>query len=372
MSTGTQLRVRAIGIKQNGRIPLYTFFMRGRDILRIADISKIRRDDAGDVLGYQRRQVQRHIAEISEYVRSPDALFPNAIILAMSTTVEFKKSRGPSSAQSSSESGWLTIPILKEGSKVAWIVDGQQRTIALSKSASALEVPITAFITDDFEVHRTQFLLVNKVKPLPNGLINELLPVVNTTLPASLARNKIPAALCDILNRDPTSPFYQLVVRQTTDRRKCKEAVIADTGLIQLIRTSLNGAHGCLYPYKNVATGEVDVENIIAVLKIFWSAVRDTFPDAWGLPPSKSRLMGGVGMKSMGALMDRIMSNISPCDPNARERVMAELQKIKPHCAWTEGRWEGLDIPWQALNNTHRHIELLKSILIRLHTGTVG
>ena len=57
---------------------------------------------------------------------------------------------------------------------------------------------------DDFEVHRT-VSLVNKVRPLPKGLINELLPV-NTLLPPSLVKNKIPSFLCDLMQKDPDSP----------------------------------------------------------------------------------------------------------------------------------------------------------------------
>jgi len=85
--------------------------------------------------------------------------------------------------------GSLEIPIREGDKKAAWIVDGQQRTMALAESnQQAMLVPVTAFVTDDFEIHRAQFLLVNKAKPLPKGLINELLPEVNIKLPPSLAK----------------------------------------------------------------------------------------------------------------------------------------------------------------------------------------
>jgi hypothetical protein len=34
---------------------------------------------------------------------------------------------------------------------------------------------------------------------------------------------------------------------------------------------------------------------MLAVLKAFWSAVAAVFPDAWDLPPKKSRLLDGAG-----------------------------------------------------------------------------
>ena len=60
-----------------------------------------------------------------------------------------------------------------------------------------------------------------------HDLINELLPEVNTALPPSLAKNKIPSALCNVLNKDPESPFCGLIRRQTTDKG-IKAAVVKD------------------------------------------------------------------------------------------------------------------------------------------------
>ena len=260
-------------------------------------------------MGYQRNEVFNHVNEIVDYINSQNIIFPNSIILAMSSGVSFKQSRGPQVGDRRCKAGIITIPHMVSGRKPAWIVDGQQRTMALMKSKhKSLIVPVSAFISDDFEVHRTQFLLVNKAKPLPKGLINELLPEVNTVLPPSLAKNKIPSALCNILNKDPESPFKGLIVRQTTDRKIEKTAVITDNSIIQMIRSSLNNVHGCLYQFKNVATGEIDSESILQVLKIYWHIVRELFPIAWGKHPNKSRLMHGVGIKAMGNLMDRVMA----------------------------------------------------------------
>ena len=365
------LNVRALMTKQEKNTKLYSFFLYGKDVSRVADISRIAKNNSGELTGYQRGEVQRHVNEITEYLNSTSVIFPNSIILAMSSEVQFKQSRGPSVGDGSSYAGVLELPIKPDRNKVAWIVDGQQRTLALKQcSKKNLLVPITAFISDDFEVHRTQFLLVNKAKPLPNGLINELLPAVNTSLPASLAKNKIPSTLCDLLNKDPDSPFKGLIIRSTTDRKKDKNAVVTDNSLIHVIRTSLNSVHGCLYQYKNVATGEIDLEKIHKILNFFWSEVRDTFPEAWGINSSKSRLMHGVGIKSMGILMDRIMGNVHPDDKNIKVHIQGVLKVIQPHCAWTGGSWELLEgIPWNALENTPGHVKLLSNMLIRLCTG---
>lgn len=365
------MAVRALQVKQDGKTPLYSFFVRAKNLLDIADISRVKRNDNGVLLGYQRGQVESHVKEIVEYLNSEDVLFPNAIILAMSSEVKFKQSRGPQVGDAGCAPGTLELPIKAKGQRVAWIVDGQQRTMALTQCKSNdIMVPVTGFVSDDFEMHRAQFLLVNKAKPLPKGLINELLPEVNTRLPTSLARNKIPSALCDLLHKDPESPFKGMIVRQTTDRKKEKTAVIADNSLIQIIRNSLNNVHGCLYQYRNVASGEVDVEAIQAVLNHYWKGVKETFPEAWGLPPTRSRLMHGVGIKSMGVLMDRVMSNILPDDPQAVGKVVQNLKRLRPVCAWTEGTWDKINgVPWNQLQNTARDVNLLSNMLIRVYTG---
>lgn len=362
------ISVRALKVKQ-GNTNLFTFYLNGKDILEIADISRIKRNELDKLLGYQRREVVQHVSEIAAYLNSGSILFPNAIILAMSSEVVFRQSRGPSVGDGKSFAGVLEVPIHTQGKRVAWIVDGQQRTMALMKSKNkSLMVPITAFVSDDFEVHRTQFLLVNKVKPLPNGLINELLPEVNTTLPPSLAKNRIPSALCNILNKDPESPFKGLIYRQTTDRTRDKKAVIKDNSLIQVIRSSLNNVHGCLYQYKNVATGEIDVDSIRKTLNLYWGEVKILFPEAWGKPPTQSKLMGGVGIRAMGILMDRVMGSVHSSDKNVHKKVRSALRPIKPHCAWCSGYWKQLNMPWN-LQNTPHHIKLLSNMLIRIYTG---
>ena len=365
------LKVRALRVSQNKKTPLYSFFLDKNDILKVADISRIKRSENGALFGYQRGEVHQHINEIADYLNAEDVIFPNAIILAMSSEVSFKQSRGPRVGEGECLPGVLEIPIKENGKRAAWIVDGQQRTMALMKCKKKdLPVPVTAFISDDFEVHRTQFLLVNKVKPLPNGLINELLPAVNTALPPSLAKNKIPSAICDILNKDPESPFCGLLIRQSTDLRNNKKAVIADNSLIQVIRPSLNSVHGCLYQYKNVATGEVDVESIRKIVNLYWNEVKNVFPEAWGKQPKTSRLMHGVGIRSMGALMDRAMCNIRPGDKGAKDIIRKSLIPLKGQCAWTEGTWENLNgIPWNGLQNTPSHIKLLSNMLIRAYSG---
>ena len=90
----TLIKVRALKTVQ-GENDIYSFFINGQDIFKVADISRISRDETGQLKGLQRKPIQRHIASIVEYLKQDKILFPNAIILALDPSVVFKQSRGP-------------------------------------------------------------------------------------------------------------------------------------------------------------------------------------------------------------------------------------------------------------------------------------
>ena len=201
-----ELIIKALRTQQGDNLDVYLFFMRGADVTRIADISRIERSETDNLKGFQRPEIKTHVKSIVDYLNQGQVIFPNAIILAMSPEVKFLMARGPKPEGliDISQSGTLSIPIYEEGHRVAWIVDGQQRSIALSHANNPdLPVPVVAFISDDLEIQREQFILVNKARPLPTRLINELLPETRSILlPRDLSTRKIPSELCKLLNRE--------------------------------------------------------------------------------------------------------------------------------------------------------------------------
>ena len=171
-------------------------------------------------------------------------------------------------------------------------------------------VPVNAFIADSVDLQRDQFLRINNTKPLPRGLVTELLPKISTSLPPRLSMRKAPSALCDLLNTHEDSPFRGLIRRPSTSAEDRATAVVTDTSIVQALEESLKSPSGALFPYRNLSSGETDFAGIWAVLLLYWTAVRDTFPQAWGKPPEKSRLMHGAGIRAMGRFMDRIMASV--------------------------------------------------------------
>ncbi|MFN8864563.1 MAG: DGQHR domain-containing protein DpdB [Gemmatimonadota bacterium] len=367
--TNAVIRRRANVIEQNTAHPVYQFTLTGDEILQIAEISRVSRDDAGKLIGYQRPEVKRHVEDIVAYLNGDNVVFCNSIILALSSKVRFVKSRGPQVDDGEVASGILEIPVPGRGeTKPGWIVDGQQRTMALSKSRrSAMRVPVNAFIADDVASQRDQFLRVNNTKPLPRGLITELLPEVGGPLPSNLAPRRIPSAIADQLHQQPASPFHGLIKRSSSSSA-AKQAAITDTSIVKMIEESLATPSGCLFPYRNIATGETDMDTIWAILITYWEAVKQTFPEAWGRTPQRSRLMHGVGIRSMGRLMDKVMPAINPQAKDAVRQASAELALVVPVCHWTNGRWEELGgVAWNELQNVPRHIKTVSNLLIRTY-----
>lgn len=361
---------RALKVLQNEGTPLYLFALAAEEIDLIASVARIGRSEAGKLIGYQRPEKKKHVKQIQDYLDSADVLFPNGLILALPPEVRFRSSRGPATSDGLVIAGTLEIPLGEgpDGPRPAWIVDGQQRSLALSRTKNRrLPVPIAGFVADTLELQREQFLRVNTVQPLPANLVTELLPEITRVPSGRMPTRKLPSALVDMLNQDPASPFAGMIKRASTTDEAKKKAIVTDTGLVEALKESLESPSGVLFPYRNIATGTTDTEGIRDVLITYWTAVRNTFPQAWGLPPTKSRLMGGVGIRAMGRLMERVMAHVDAGAPTAIQDAEAELQVIVASCFWTNGTWPELGLPWDELQNTPRHISALSNYLARAY-----
>jgi DGQHR domain-containing protein len=291
-------------------------------------------------------------------------MLPNAIVLAFDPRVEFVP-HGQVGSVDYAVPGELVIPVdetLTEDEKPAWLVDGQQRSAAI-RDADLAEFPVAAvgFIADNTAEQRSQFILVNSTKPLPKGLIHELLPDTTGHLPPAYVRRRLPAKLMTRLNTDSDGPFYGTIASPTSPY-----GYIKDNSLLKMLEHSLY--EGALYQYRNPVDGSGDVDRMLRHLKSFWSMVRDIFPDAWRKPPRQSRLTHGAGIQAMGFVMDTLTDEM-PAEGVKCEAVRSALMSLEPHVAWTSGTWkfnDGDERRWNVLQNTPSDVHQLTTHLLKV------
>ena len=217
----------------------------------MADISRVSRDDLGELIGYQRPEVRQHIQEITDYLDSERAAVPEPDHhrAAVDGPVHLQPRARTSATASPPVAPSRSRCRRSGGRKPGWIVDGQQRAFALAAAKRQdFPVPVNAFVADSVDVQRDQFLRINNTKPLPRGLVTELLPKISTPLPPRLSVRQIPSALCDLLNSNDDSPFRGLIRRPQPARSNRKSAVVTDTSLVQALQESLTSPVGLPVP----------------------------------------------------------------------------------------------------------------------------
>jgi DGQHR domain-containing protein len=370
------IRRRAVRLVQRPEHPLYLFALRADELLALADISRVSRNDAGDVIGYQRPEVRSHVENIVRYLDSGEVLFPHPLILALDSTTSFTKGRGPGVERGFgspdddeiAQHGTIELRVPGPGGrKPAWIVDGQQRALALARSKRPdLPVPVAGFISDDLDTQRTQFVLVNTTRPLPKSILTELLPELSSTLPPHLAAQRAAASLVELLATSEDSPFRGLVRRTSTPADARDAEIVSITVLQRAVQDGLASTTGCFYAYRNVASNETDYDAVLRVLLVFWAAVKQTWPEAWGKATTESRLMHSVGIRAMARLMDQVMVTIDPRATHATQRVCSELALIRDACAWTSGSWP-FGMEWNGIQDVPAHFKLLSNHLVRAY-----
>lgn len=365
------LKLPALQIQQSPGRHIYSFAVDGKRLREFATVSRIKRTASKDLFGYQRPEVVSHINEIKQYLESETPMIPNSIVLAFDDSVSFEPLRSVES-EGPTRIGHVVIPLrdgVDEHEKPAWIVDGQQRAAAI-RNARVEEFPISVvgFIAGSDEQQREQFILVNSTKPLPKGLIYELIPSTSARLPGLLAKRRFPARLLQRMNHDEGGIMQGLIQTPT-----CPTGVVKDNSVLRMLENSLSD--GALYRFRGRdGDGEGEVASMIELLENYWRAVAMTFPDAWGLQPRKSRLMHGAGIVSMGFVMDAIADRRRDQRVPSIEAFAEDLAPLTDVCSWTSGYWNfgpSAQVRWNELQNTSKHIQTLTNFLIMKYKNLV-
>ncbi len=313
-------------------------------VANIAKVHRIGRNERHKLSGFQRPQIAGHIREIRDFLEKPDAMLPNAIVLAFSH------------GASLSATGKLTINLSK--GPPGWVVDGQQRlTAALGMANKKFELIVSAFLCQDMTELNRQFILINNTRPLAKPLIYELLPSAGH-LPERLSTRVGAALLTEELNYSTNSSLRGLVHQQTNP-----DGMIKDTLLQKVLMNSIQ--HGAL---RELRTDRLVSTGFKIVSEFFW-AVQHVFADDWnGHTTKSSRLLHGAGLIALGYVMDELHSRTNASD---RKDFAKGLKPLVGHTHWTKGTWRFGDErrAWNTLQNTAADYRLLSHHLAGLLRG---
>jgi DGQHR domain-containing protein len=344
------LKLNALRIVQRQDVPLYVFGVNGRLIHQFATVDRASRDESGVLTGFQRDRVQQHIGDIRRYLLQDDAILPNAIVIAFGSGVQFVPLSGAVASEWGTL-GRLMVPLPIHGEKkVGLIVDGQQRVSALADMPPARNFPVVvvAFASDSQDLQLEQFVLVNKTKPLPRDLLNELVPHVKGALPPRLTLRRAAATVVDALRYDPSSPFYGRIRGLGSSDLSGN---ISQAAVIDVIESSVR-RRGVLSEHYDRVSGKCDHRAVAEIVMVFYGAVSRVWPEAWKGNPWTSRLVHGVGIAGVGALLESVGLDVDLGAPRAGRSIERRVRRLEHRCAWTSGRWPRLGCAWNELQNT--------------------
>jgi DGQHR domain-containing protein len=340
----TVFKYRGVRAQQSAEHEVVTIAARASDILIFARIDRAGRDREGGLQGFQRPQIASHIREIRDYLRTPDAVLPNPIVVAFVDSLRTREI----------ELGVVEIEIEVTDSPPGFVVDGQQRLTALSGLPDLqFEVFVSILVCKDYEELRRQFVLINSTRPLPKALIYELLPGV-TGLPQRLTNRSFAAKLAERLNFDPASSLRGMIYQHTNPA-----GIIRDTAIQKLVMQSASdGVIREMLPEEQFDRGFILVNE-------FFAAVQNVFREDWnGHNPKTSRLVHSAGVVALSFVMELLVARDGA---STREEFERGLGALKGRTAWTSGYWQfspNEQVAWNSIENTPRQIMALAQHLV--------
>lgn len=322
------------------------FIATPRQILQMAQIKRLSRNDEGGLDGFQRTQISAHIQDIGEYFSSPNAILANPIVLGFVEGAEVLHG----------QDGKVTLRVDTRDGPTGSIVDGQQRLSALMEiDRLDFELPVSAFICRTQADLKDQFVRINNSRPLPRALVSELLAHIESP-PRRHTKTWEVAPIQETLNSRRGSSLRGQIKTHTNP-----DGIIQDSSVQRVIAQSLSD--GALRLYR----GERDLllSKGVHLLSEFFHAVRHVFRDEWeGHTPTTSRLLHGAGMSAMGFVMEYLHSAEGA---SSREDFIGPLTELKPFTSWTEGEWVfGSERRrWNNLQNVSGDRKLLSFYLVK-------
>jgi DGQHR domain-containing protein len=197
---------------------LYVGTLPSRTLWELAeyDMREIRRREDGIYLatGVQRELNPKRVDEIAAYVRTIDATFPTAVVLAISADcVTIQEAAGGCLQMQLKSEEVADAEGLFSYKRVARVIDGQHRIEGLKKAGvEDFDVNVAILVDADIEDQARVFATVNLAQTkVSKSLVYDLFSYSTSNSPERIAHS-----VCLSLDRTEGSPFYERIKRLGT------------------------------------------------------------------------------------------------------------------------------------------------------------
>ena len=349
-------RLKIVGVESRvtGETSRFQFTCDGRLIRSIARIDRL---DAVSGKGQQRDEINAHVKKIAAGI-SAGSQVPNAILLTLLAhqIADPEDDESPASFIRITPLGDFTrvVSPIEENTvvqeyrpvqiefpyrraafdeeKSALLVDGQQRTAALSlvdiDKIPHLYVSVNAEIATA-EQAKEIFMVANSTAKIETQFSRALLATMEYT-PGYLTSERPKALAAKILALEDTkSPFYGLV--QYPGTKTAKRPPIAYNSLFQVVS---------IFVDTGLPLGSEPDKLLARLVGRGFNLVKETWASAWGLKPSDSRLMHGVGLRSMASLLATKLESLYVSyggnldDPKLWSEIEDSIKRLQPQLVW--------------------------------------
>lgn len=278
----------------------YIASMKSKDLIEITDFDVrrvlIEERDVEKYLGIQRPLNQARVKEIKEYVKTKDACFPTAVIIAVpARCIEIVEDKCEMTI-----SNYINNEEIYENvnyRNIARVLDGQHRLAGLVDFAGEFEINVCIFVDADIADQAIIFSTVNLTQTKVNkSLAYDLFDLMKTRSPQKTCHN-----IAITLDAERASPFYKMIKRlgvatpgrgagETLTQATFIEPILQaitdnpmrdrDLYLKNMLPKKLPSEKLNKHPFQHLFVEGKDYD-ITDIIWNFFSAVKDKWPNTW-------------------------------------------------------------------------------------------
>ena len=406
-STRSRLKILGEEIQISATASRLQFSCDGRVIRSVAYVARL---NALASEGNQRDEIPKHVETIAKGISSGIAV-PNSIILVLRApmvTVAPDENEDPPEGHiiiRPLQDDWITVrhptnenaavqvwrPVeidfpfrdaAFDSEKSAQIVDGQQRTAALSLVSvddfPVVPLSVNAMVATDDEARKI-FQVANSSVKITTDFNRALIATTDDPQGFYADEINVAKAVKLLVLHDRASPFYGIVKHPGVQYDRGSVPAIAYNSLFSLVKEMLLG------PISLIVKTPEDIAYLVAQA---FSRVKDKYIGEWGRNPKQSKLMHGAGLRSVADVITREIESLiqehddieSVRDSRIWERVSAIVATMSQRVVWSADALSAAaeDVKdfyissIAAVQNTPKDIQKLKTALKVRLSETVG